>query len=90
MRSPEEIQALLIQEFGEKLGQTVWLFLDDELAGHRIYWARRAGRRLVELSIYTRIGQGRTAEGIAAAEGITVRSVRRIVRRVRHRHGKAA
>lgn len=85
MTTPEEILTALVGEFGQELGERIWLFLNTRLTGQRIYWARKAGRQRIERSVYERLAKGRSVKALAAAEGVSVRTIYRMSKRTLHR-----
>lgn len=80
--TPEELLVEMTALWGEEDATTIWLFLDQRLAGRRLYWPQRAGRLHRERCIYEAVARrGRRPEDVAAHAGVSVRTVRRIVSR---------
>ena len=84
--TPEELLVEMTALWGEEDATTIWLFLDQRLAGRRLYWPQRAGRLHRERCIYEAVSRrGRRPEDVAAHAGVSVRTVRRIVGRTLER-----
>ncbi len=79
--TPEDIKRAAIDDWGDVMGQAIWVWLDRLLAGERIYWARRYGRQLEESTIYDQRAAGRSVVAVAAALRCSRRTVQRAYRR---------
>ena len=63
--TPEELLVEMTALWGEEAATTVWLFLDQRLAGRRLYWPQRAGRLHRERCIYEAVARrGRRPPGM--------------------------
>lgn len=89
--TPEALLVEMTALWGEEAATTVWLFLDQRLAGRRLYWPARVRRDLLASAAYDAAKRGDHPLSIARRLGVTRRTVDRWIaaerRRRRNRQG---